>query len=47
MRASTDGCRKVAGETSEPSWIRSVTAASAESVAQQSSAPPCAEWKPV
>ena len=37
--ASTDGCLKVAGDTSVPSRMREVTAASAASVAQASSEP--------
>ena len=37
--ASTDGCRKVAGETSVPSRMRLVRAASAARVAQASSDP--------
>ena len=39
IRESTDGRRKVAGETIVPSLIRSVTAASPASVAQASSEP--------
>ena len=35
--ASTEGCRKVTGETSEPSRIRSVVTARAASVAMASS----------
>ena len=38
-RASTLGCRKVAGDTIVPMRIRVVTTASAASVAQASSAP--------
>ena len=37
--ARTDGCRKVAGETSVPSLSRDVTAASAASVVHASSDP--------
>ena len=39
-RASTDGCRNVTGETSDPSRSFVVTAASPASVVQQSSEPP-------
>ena len=42
IRARTEGCRNVAGETSVPSRILEVTAASAETVAHASSEPPVA-----